>query len=312
MRRIVAVVLILVLAAGLGPTIAVAAQEASPAASPTALPSPLAEWLAAFNAGDTDRLLTLYTDDALWEEVAIGLAAHGPAQIRSHLDNLFTAVPDIAYEVSNSVVTDNQAVLEWVATGTYLKDFPGLPPAAGQSFSFRGASVFVLTDGKIQRYTEYWDAFGFLVQLGALPAPGAAPSSAATPAAQTGVVTIRVFTCPADLSQPAGQGQLDQSALLAACTPLPSPAASPTLRTLPDGAPKAGAEIAPGVYRWEQLPFGDYAVGVAGEMPADLSSLLPTDATGTPLQNPVLRLDRTAPEVEYRYFYFVAEATPVA
>jgi hypothetical protein len=50
--------------------------------------------------------------------------------------------------------------------------FPGLPPATGQHFSFRGASVFELADGKIRRYTQYWDAFGFLVQLGALPAPG--------------------------------------------------------------------------------------------------------------------------------------------
>jgi hypothetical protein len=34
-----------------------------------------------------------------------------------------------------------------------------------------------LTDGKIRRYTEYWDAYAFLVQLGALPAPGTAPGT---------------------------------------------------------------------------------------------------------------------------------------
>ena len=71
-------VLALVLTAGA--PLATAAQEASPAASPAALPPLLEEWLAAFNAGDTDRLLTLFTDDGLWEEPAIGLAARGPGR----------------------------------------------------------------------------------------------------------------------------------------------------------------------------------------------------------------------------------------
>ena len=175
MRRVVACVSVLVLAivlvAGTG---IVAAQEASPAASPAALPSLLAEWTAAFNSGDADQLLALYTDDALWEEVAIGLSARGQDEIRAHLDRLFAAVPDIAVDVTSGFVAGDRAVVEWVISGTYSSDFPGLPPAAGQRFSFRGASVFELTDEKIRRYTEYWDAYGFLVQLGALPAPGTA------------------------------------------------------------------------------------------------------------------------------------------
>ena len=68
-------VLALVLTAGA--PLATAAQEASPAAAPAALPPLLEEWLAAFNAGDADRLLALFPDDGLWEEPAIGLAARG-------------------------------------------------------------------------------------------------------------------------------------------------------------------------------------------------------------------------------------------
>ena len=176
MRRVVACVSLLVLAAVLVVSTGVVAQEASPGASPAALPSPLAEWAAAYSSGDADRLLALYTDDALWEEVAIGLAAHGHDEIRAHLDRLYTAVPDFTVDVTNGFVAGNQAVVEWEISGTYSSDFPGLPPAAGQHFSIRGASVFELADGKIRRYTEYWDAYQFLVQLGALPAPGTAPS----------------------------------------------------------------------------------------------------------------------------------------
>jgi steroid delta-isomerase-like uncharacterized protein len=174
MRQVIAVVSIFVLTVVLvaGPGI-VFAQEATPAASPMALSPLLEEWLAAFNAGEPEQLLALYTDDAVWEEVAIGLDARGPDQIRAHLERLFTASPDINYAVTSGFVADDHAVLEWVVTGTYSADFPGLPPATGQSFSFRGASVFTLADGKISHYTEYWDAYTFLVQLGALPAPGA-------------------------------------------------------------------------------------------------------------------------------------------
>jgi steroid delta-isomerase-like uncharacterized protein len=182
MRRVVAAVsvlaLTLVLVAGRH---AVAAQEASPAASPAALTPVLEAWLTAFNAGDAERLLALLTDDAVWEEPAIGLAAHGPEQIRTHLAALFTATPDIAYEVTGGVVTDEYAVVEWVVTGTYQRDFLGLPPAAGQPFTFRGVSVFELTNGHVRRYTEYWDAYTFLVQLGALPAPSPGAPSTPTP-----------------------------------------------------------------------------------------------------------------------------------
>ena len=167
-------VLALVLTAG-APR-AAAAQEASPAAVPAALSPVLEEWLAAFNAGDPDQLLALVADDGLWEEPAIGLAARGPDAIRAHLERLFTAAPDIRYEVTSSIVSGDRAVVEWIVTGTYRADFPGLPPAADQPFSFRGASVFELEDGKVQRYTEYWDAYAFLVQLGALPPPGTPPA----------------------------------------------------------------------------------------------------------------------------------------
>jgi steroid delta-isomerase-like uncharacterized protein len=165
---------VLALVLDVGAPLATAAQQASPAATPAALPPPLAEWLAAFNSGDADRLLALFPDDGLWEELAIGLAARGPDEIRAHLERLFTAAPDIGYAVTSSIVSGDRAVVEWIVTGTYQADFPGLPPAAGQPFSFRGASVFEMTDGKIRRYTEYWDAYAFLVQLGALPAPEAA------------------------------------------------------------------------------------------------------------------------------------------
>src|SRR5687767_9481925 len=165
-----------------GAAIAVA-QEGTPA-TPAALPPLLAEWEAAMATHDPDRILALYTNDAVWEEVPLNLVARGPEEIRAHLERLFAATPDIAYDVTAGFVAGDRAAAEWAITGTLTGDFPGLPPGAGQSFAVRGVSVYELSGGKIARYTEYWDAYAFLVQLGALPAPGGpATPAAGTPAA---------------------------------------------------------------------------------------------------------------------------------
>jgi steroid delta-isomerase-like uncharacterized protein len=174
MRQLMALVAILAVSNALLLGAGVSAQEASPAASPAALPPLLAEWAAAYNSGNPDQVLALFTDDAVWEEVAIGLVARGPDEIQAHLARVFTASPDITFTVTSGFVAGDRAAVEWTVSGTYTADFPGLPPARGQPFAFRGASLFTLADGKIRHYTEYWDAYTFLVQLGALPVPEAA------------------------------------------------------------------------------------------------------------------------------------------
>jgi steroid delta-isomerase-like uncharacterized protein len=156
----------------------VAAQEAGPAATPPGLPPLLAEWEAAMATHDPDRILALYAADAVWEEVALNLVARGHEEIRAHLERLFVATPDIAFDLAGGFAAGDRVAAEWTVTGTSTGDFPGLPPATGQRFSFRGASIFELADGQIARYTEYWDAYAFLVQLGALPAPEAEASPA--------------------------------------------------------------------------------------------------------------------------------------
>jgi steroid delta-isomerase-like uncharacterized protein len=155
----------------------VSAQEASPAATPPALPPLLAEWEAAMATHDPDRILALYAADAVWEEVPLNLVARGTEEIRAHLEGLFAATADIAYDVASGFATADRMAAEWTVSGTVTGDFPGLPPGQGQRFSVRGASVFEVAGGKIARYTEYWDAYLFLVQLGALPAPGTPAAS---------------------------------------------------------------------------------------------------------------------------------------
>jgi steroid delta-isomerase-like uncharacterized protein len=293
-----------------GPSL-LGAQESSPSAEGSSI---LTEYGEAWSSGDASQVAALYTEDAVREDIPTGTTSRGRAEIEAFAANLFETDADVRLEVTDGFVGETWAVVEWTFSGTRKE--------TGGEVTFRGASVLELADGQISRETDYYDLPQMQQQIAAAGGtPGALEPSAggtdATPgttaaAEQTGSVTIRVYTCPAEMGQAAGQGQLDQAELLAGCTPLEAPEMAPTLRTLPDGEPMAATATEPGVYGWEELAFGDYAVGGSGEMPADLGGLLVTDANGAPLQNPALRLDAMSPHVEYHYFYFLAEATPAA
>lgn len=178
MRHLISLASVLTLSATLLATTSVAAQETSPSASPAPLPESLTAWAAAWASGDPTQITATYTGDAVFEEVPIGVTTHSQNELSSYLQGLKSAFPDFSLVVTDGFVTGNRAAAEWVVTGTYTGQFPGLPPGSGQHFSLRGASILELENGKVSDDREYWDAYAFLIALGALPAP----SEAATPA----------------------------------------------------------------------------------------------------------------------------------
>jgi steroid delta-isomerase-like uncharacterized protein len=304
-RALVSIIVTLAIALLAGPSL-LRAQEASP---PAAGASILDEYGRAWSSGDAAQVAALYTEDAVREDVPTGTTSEGRAEIEALATGLFATDDDVRLEVTDGFVGETWAVVE----GT----FSGARKETGGEVTFRGASVLELEDGQISRETDYYDLPQMQQQIAAaggtpsaLETPaGGADATPGTTAQQTGSVTVRVYACPAEM---AGQGEVDLTTLLAGCTPLDAPETAPTLRMLPEGEPMAGTTTEPGVYGWEGLAFGDYAVGGSGEMPADLAGLRVTDASGAPLQNPALRLDELSPHVEYHYFYFLAEATPAA
>jgi steroid delta-isomerase-like uncharacterized protein len=292
-----------------GPSL-VRAQEASPPAAGTAI---LQDYGTAWSSGDATQVAALYTEDAVREDIPTGTISRGRAEIEAFATALFTTDADVRLVVTDGFVGETWAVVEWTFTGTQQQ--------TGGGMTFRGVSVLQLEDGLIRQETDYYDLPQMQQQIAAAggtpealltPTAGTDATPVATAAEQTGSVTVRVYSCPAEMSQAAGEGEPDQATLLAGCTPLDTPETTPTLRTLSDDELMAGTTTEPGVYEWDDLAFGDYAVGGSGEMPANMGSLLVTDASGGLVQNPGLRLDEMSPQVEYHYFYFLAEATPTA
>jgi steroid delta-isomerase-like uncharacterized protein len=267
----------------------VAAQEATPDAAPDLI----ADYDAALNAHDADAVAALFAENAVVEQaVQGGNVFQGRAEIRGWVAANLSGIPDLRVTTESVIAAGDRAAWAWVYQGAYTGQYPGLPAGQGQPVELRGASFFEFRGGQIVRETVYYDNLTFLTETGAM----------ATPVAQTetgeGSVTIRVFSCPADLAT----GDPGLAELVAACEPFDAGIA-PTLGPLPDGEPIAGAATTPAVYRWDDLPLGSYVI--SADNPADLVALRITDAAGSPLQNPVALLDAARPNAEYFFFYFL-------
>jgi steroid delta-isomerase-like uncharacterized protein len=91
---------------------------------------------------------------------------HGREEIKASLADDFSAVPDVEVEIVSLFASQDRGAVEWVWSGTHTEDYPGLISATGRPFSVRGVAIFEFEKGKIKRHLDYYDAAGFLYQLG--------------------------------------------------------------------------------------------------------------------------------------------------
>jgi steroid delta-isomerase-like uncharacterized protein len=133
-----------------------------------ALEGVLEGWAAAWSSHDAEKVLALFTDDCVYEDVTFAVVTRGKEELRAFVNGAFAAVPDIAFELTNRFAAGQFASMEWIMSGTHAGDFPGLP-ATGKRFSVRGAAIVELQGGQIKRNADYWDAATFMKQVGLLP-----------------------------------------------------------------------------------------------------------------------------------------------
>jgi steroid delta-isomerase-like uncharacterized protein len=126
------------------------------------------QWGAYWSAHDLERLLSLFTEDVVYEDVPMNVVNRGPAQLRAFGEAIFAGFPDVSWEVLSSFATGTGGGAEWVMRATHKGDFPGMP-ATGKRIEVRGASIFEFDGDKIRRCSDYWDMAACLKQLGLLP-----------------------------------------------------------------------------------------------------------------------------------------------
>ncbi len=122
--------------------------------------------LANQSTGNVQQLQHDYHEDAIVEDSLYSQPIIGREAIMARKSAGFAAVPGVKITVKKRIVHGDQLTVEWVASGTHLRDYPGLP-AADRTFSIPGVTVVVRRDGKIMRESLYYDLAEVYRQLGA-------------------------------------------------------------------------------------------------------------------------------------------------
>jgi len=128
----------------------------------------LVQWAKFLTSHNTDGFLSLFTDDCVYEDVALGVVNHGKNELRVFIEGIFAAFPDFGIDLTYWFVANDRAAMEWAFYGTHHGDLPGMP-ATHKAFSVRGATVAELDQAKIRRNSDYWDVSAFLKQVGLMP-----------------------------------------------------------------------------------------------------------------------------------------------
>jgi steroid delta-isomerase-like uncharacterized protein len=126
------------------------------------------EWAEHWSAHDLGRLLQLFSEDVVYEDVTLGVVNRGLVELRAFAEGFFSGFPDVTFELRSSFAAGTAGGAEWVMRGTHKGDLPGMP-ATGKHIEVRGASIFEFAGHKIRRCSDYWDMATFLKQLGLMP-----------------------------------------------------------------------------------------------------------------------------------------------
>lgn len=113
--------------------------------------STLKDFLAAFNRHDLDAIISLFSDDCVFEMPRgpdpWGRRYIGKAAVREGLATRFAGLPDVHYAEDRHWVAGDRGVSEWTIRGT---------TPAGVRIEVRGCDLFTFRDGQITRKDSFW------------------------------------------------------------------------------------------------------------------------------------------------------------
>jgi ketosteroid isomerase-like protein len=100
----------------------------------------------AWNRQDLDVVMSMHTDDTVFQNHTAGDRAEGAAAVRAHIGGIFERWPSLRFRGRNLYVANDFAVSEWTATAT--RD-------DGRTIEWDGVDVFPIREGKIARKDVY-------------------------------------------------------------------------------------------------------------------------------------------------------------
>lgn len=127
----------------------------------------ICECLEDFNSHDPERAERLYAENVEHDVPALRATWRGRAEHQAAYRKIVAASSDIRMQVTAVFGEGDQALVEWVMTGT--SEWPlGDLPATGRRFEVRGATFARIRGSQVQHQVDYWDMTTLLRQIGLL------------------------------------------------------------------------------------------------------------------------------------------------
>lgn len=120
----------------------------------------LEAYVSAFNRHDSLALDTLMTSDAVHADIAQNFQGRGPAQTKEFMRTLISMEPDFQWRLTRVVESGPTLAAEWTWTATHTGPSP-IGPVTNRRISGPGASIVEIENGRIKRFTDYYDNASF-------------------------------------------------------------------------------------------------------------------------------------------------------
>jgi steroid delta-isomerase-like uncharacterized protein len=122
----------------------------------------------AWNSHDIEKVLSFYSPECISDDVAQATLLRGREGLRSMLNSVWKAFPDLQLEVTDTIAQDSRLAVAWVAEGTHQGTIMNIPPT-GHKVEIRGVALIDVKDGLVTRGQYIWDVAGMLRHMGLLP-----------------------------------------------------------------------------------------------------------------------------------------------
>ncbi len=113
-----------------------------------------------------------YFHDDMVEQVPLPGQGPGIDGLKTVLRGFSSAFPDMRWTIEEQISESDKVVTRFEWTGTHRCNFLGAP-ATGRPVKVWGIVIDRLQNGKIKDTRIIMDTMGMMMQMGAIPAPGA-------------------------------------------------------------------------------------------------------------------------------------------
>jgi predicted ester cyclase len=131
-------------------------------------------WFAETDRGNDGIVDELCAPDYVDHSPPLPGMGSGSAAVRQANAALRAAFPDTVHTIEDQIAEGDQVVTRLRARATFTGEILGIAPN-GRVVEITGIAIHRVAGGKLVEHWANFDSFGFMQQLGVVPAPEAAP-----------------------------------------------------------------------------------------------------------------------------------------